>query len=66
MDFEINIDQATKAIDSLLNDFIDKDAQPFRTYKEAKENIKMEFFSPKVFKKTNKNDCQFGKYTWCR
>ena len=54
MDYEINIDQTTKAIKAIINDSIDKNAQPFNTYEEAKEKIKMDIVSPKVFKKTKK------------
>ena len=40
MDYEINIDQATSAIDALINEPIDKKQPRFGTYEEAKSKIK--------------------------
>lgn len=37
-----------------MNESIDKDAQPFKTYEEAKEKIKIGIVSPKVIKKNEK------------
>lgn len=54
LEYEINIDQASKEIDALLNEPLDKKQPKFGTYEEAKKRIKFGLVVKKIVKKKDK------------